>query len=208
MTLPFFCFDGIDGAGKTTQIELFRDWLIDLGFEVVLCRDPGTTALGEQLRNILLSHGDTPIDMRSEMFLYMTARTQLVEETIRPALSAGKTVITDRFLLANVVYQGHAGGLAPERIWQVGEIATDGLLPELTFVLDLPPEVAAARRVGEPDRVEGRGDEFLRRVRDGFLSEAQTRDDIVIVDAGEEPHVVQARIRQATSQRFAIGDRP
>ena len=203
--MPFFCFDGIDGAGKTTQITRFRDWLESQSMEVLLCRDPGTTALGEKLRDLLLSHSDTPIDMRSEMFLYMTARVQLVEEVIRPALAAGKTVISDRYLLANVVYQGHAGGLKPEHIWQVGEVATDGILPELTFVLDLNPEAAAARRVGDPDRVEGRGDEFLREVRDGFLREAELREDIVIIDASATPEDVQNQIQCAASKRFALG---
>ena len=136
----------------------------------------------------------------------MTARVQLVEEVIRPALAAGKTVISDRYLLANVVYQGHAGGLKPEHIWQVGEVATDGILPELTFVLDLNPEAAAARRVGDPDRVEGRGDEFLREVRDGFLREAELREDIVIIDASAAPEDVQNQIQSAASKRFALGE--
>ena len=105
-----------------------------------------------------------------------------------------------------MVYQGHAGGLLPEQIWQVGKVATDGILPELTFVLDLNPEAAAARRVGDPDRVEGRGDEFLREVRDGFLREAKLREDIVIIDANASPDDVQAQIQSAASKRFALGE--
>ena len=206
MSRPFYCFDGVDGAGKTTQIQLFRDWLIKLGHDVVLCRDPGTTPLGEEIRKLLLSHSDTRIDMRAEMFLYMAARAQLVEEIIRPALTSGKTVITDRYLLANVVYQGHAGGMDPKQIWQVGDVATDTILPAITYVLDLPPQVAAGRRVGEPDRVEGRGESFLTRVRDGFLAEAEARSDIVIIDAAASPQEVQARIRSAAGQPMKAGE--
>src|SRR5262245_46414963 len=108
----FFSFDGIDGAGKSTQVRLFVEALRARGHEVVECRDPGSTPLGERVRELLLKSGaDTPIDPRSEMLLYMAARAQLVDEVIRPALKAGKVVVSDRFLLANVAYQGHAGGL-------------------------------------------------------------------------------------------------
>ena len=196
----FFCFDGIDGAGKTTQIECFRDWLQSAGHDVLLCRDPGSTELGESIRSVLLTHSDTPIGARTEMLLYMSARAQLVEEIIRPALAAGTTVISDRFLLANVVYQGHASGLDVDQIWQVGHIATDNLLPDLTFVLDLPPAIAAERRDREPDRVEGRGDEFLNRVREGFLCEALKYPEIVIIDASEDADTVQAEIQQSAAQ--------
>ena len=208
MSTPFYCFDGIDGAGKTTQIELFRDWMAEKGHDVVLCRDPGTTSLGETIRDLLLSHSGTRIDMRAEMFLYMSARAQLVEETIRPALAQGQTVIADRYLLANVVYQGYAGGMDPQQIWEVGEVATDCILPDITYVLDLPPESAAKRRVGAPDRVEGRGEEFLTRVRDGFLAEAKQRADIVIIDAAAPPDQVQARIRSAAAARLNFGEKP
>ena len=106
----FFSFDGLDGVGKTTQMDLFVEWLRAAGHDVVRCRDPGSTPLGEAIREILLGH-EFAISRASEMLLFMAARAQLVEEVIRPALDAGKTVVSDRFLLANVVYQGHAGGL-------------------------------------------------------------------------------------------------
>src|ERR1700681_2000294 len=111
----FYSFDGIDGTGKTTQLSLFCDWLEVRGCDVVACRDPGGTPLGEPIREVLL-HSDekTPIARRSEMLLYMAARAQLVDEIIRLALAAGKTVVSDRYVLANVVYQGYAGGLEIE----------------------------------------------------------------------------------------------
>src|SRR5690606_10857423 len=100
----FFSFDGLDGVGKTTQLELFAQWLGERGFEVVVCRDPGATPLGEAVRELLLHRGDLTIDARAEMLLYMAARAQMVDEVIRPALDAGKAVVADRYLLANVVY--------------------------------------------------------------------------------------------------------
>ena len=106
------------------------------------------------------------------MLLYMAARAQLVEEVIRPALAAGKTVVCDRYLLANVVYQGHAGGLNVADLWQVGRVATGGLMPDLTIVLDLPAAAAAARLDRPLDRMEQQGDAFHARVRQGFLDEA------------------------------------
>src|SRR5262245_41764155 len=127
----FFSFDGIDGVGKTTQMDLFCAWLRERGEEVVTCRDPGSTPLGEKVREILLHSGDdTPIARRSEMLLYMAARAQLVEEVIRPALAAGKTIVSDRYLLANLVYQGHAGGLDLESVRKVGLVAIDGVEPD------------------------------------------------------------------------------
>jgi dTMP kinase len=139
----FFSFDGVDGTGKSTQVELFCSWLQECGHEVETYRDPGGTKLGERIREILLTSEDTPIHRRSEMLLYMASRTQLVEEVLRPALASGKVIVTDRFLLANVVYQGYAGGLDIEACKTVGQVATGGLLPDHTFVLDMPAGRAA-----------------------------------------------------------------
>jgi dTMP kinase len=196
----FLTLDGVDGAGKTTQIERLADWLRAADREVVLCRDPGTTPLGLELRKILLHREDLGIDRRSEMFLYMAARAQLVEEVIRPALAAGKTVVSDRFLLANVVYQGHAGGLEPDILWQVGRVATAGLEPDLTIVLDLPLEVAAERLGPVRDRIESRGLGYLQAVRDGFLVEARRQPRIAVVDARGTPDAVFSRIRESVEQ--------
>lgn len=199
----FFSFDGIDGGGKSTQISLFSSWLRERGCEVVNCRDPGGTELGEAVRHILLDSSATRIDRRSEMLLYMAARAQMVEEVISPALAAGKTVVSDRYLLANVVYQGHAGGLDPEIIWQIGEVATRGIYPDLTFLLDLPDE-AAAMRLGRPlDRMEQQGDEFRRRLREGFLAEAARRPEaIAIIDAARSIDEVQFDVRAAAERKL------
>jgi dTMP kinase len=192
----FFSFDGIDGVGKSTQVNLFVQSLRDRGLDVVVCRDPGSTALGERVRELLLTHdAATAIGRRSEMFLYMAARAQLVDEVIRPALAAGKVVVSDRYLLANVVYQGHAGGLDADAIWQVGRVATDGVEPDCVFVLDMPPEVAD-RRINRPlDRMEQQGNEYRSRLREGFLAEAAASGGrIHVIDAGREIPQVQADI--------------
>lgn len=199
----FFSFDGLDGVGKTTQIERFVAWLAEWGHDVVRCQDPGSTPLGEAVRELLLGHR-VPIARRAEMLLFMAARAQLVDEVIRPALERGQTVVSDRYLLANAVYQGHAGGLDVDTIWRVGEVATGGLMPDLVFVLDLPPDVAAGRIDRERDRMESQGEEYEGRLRAGFLAEA-ARDParIVVVDAARAIDAVQADIRAAALRVLA-----
>jgi len=193
----FFSFDGTDGVGKSTQIELFKNWLANNGHEVLLCRDPGSTELGERLRDLLLQKHDIAIDRRSEMFLYMTARTQMVEEVIKPALATGKTVICDRFLLANIVYQGHAGGMEADVIRQVGAVATDGIVPDLTFLLDMDVTHARGRMDRELDRIESQGLVYMEQVRQGFLAEAERfPQGIKVVDAAQDIDVIHQDIVQ------------
>jgi len=167
---------------------------------VIACRDPGSTHLGEAVREILLNRHDLEIHRRSEMLLYMAARAQLVEEIIRPGLNQGKIVVSDRFLLANVVYQGYGGGLDVETLWQVGQVSTGGLTPDLTIVLDLPAKTAAGRIERQLDRMEQQGDAFHARVREGFLTEAARRPGIVVVNAGASIEEVQNAIRQAVEK--------
>lgn len=200
----FFSFDGLDGAGKSTQISRFVDWLRQRGHSVVECRDPGSTPLGESLRDLVLHNHQLRLNSTSEMLVYMASRAQLVSDVIRPALARGECVVSDRFLLANVVYQGHAGGLPPEIIWRVGEVATGGLQPALTFVLDLPVEAAAARLQGEPDRMEAKGLEFMRRVRAGFIYEAEADSErLILIDANQTADEVQAAVRAAARRLVA-----
>jgi dTMP kinase len=200
----FISIDGGDGAGKSTQAEMLRDWLRAQGREVVACRDPGSTQLGETVRKILLDRHDLEIHRRSEMLLYMVARSQMVEEVIRPALQQGKTVVSDRYLLANVVYQGYGGGLDVATLWDVGRVATGGLMPDLTIVLDLPIDAATARIARPLDRMERQGVEFHTRVREGFLAEAaKSPDRIVVVDATATIDEVQTEIRRAVQRLFS-----
>jgi dTMP kinase len=200
----FLSIDGGDGCGKSTQLELLCDWLRQQGHDVRACRDPGSTPLGEAVRGILLDRHDLHINRLSEMLLYMAARSQMVEEVIRPALAQGQTVVSDRYLLANVVYQGYGGGLDVATLWEVGHIATAGLMPDLTIVLDVPADVAAARMSRPLDRMERQGEAFHARVREGFLAEAaKAPDTIVVIAAAGAIEEVQAEIRETVSNRQA-----
>jgi len=197
----FFSFDGVDGVGKSTQIRMLAEALRQRGREVITCRDPGSTALGERLREILLNHHATPIHRRAEMLLYMAARAQLVEEVIRPALAAGQIVLSDRYLLANVVYQAHAGGLNPDDVWRVGEVTVAGVLPRLVFLLDMSAERASSRIQRAPDRMEAQGLEYLEGVRQGFLSEARRLpQQIVIIDAESSAEAIHAAVLAAAER--------
>jgi dTMP kinase len=197
----FFSFDGIDGVGKSTQMQLFCDWLRQRGQEVVTCRDPGGTALGEAIRQILLEHRGLSISPMAEMLLYMASRAELVEQVIQPAMVAGKTVVSDRYLLANVVYQGHARNLDVAKLWEIGNYITRGVLPDLTFLLDMPASAAHDRIQRTLDRMEREGDEFRERLRRGFLAEAARNGNrVVVIDAARPIDAVQADIRTAAEK--------
>lgn len=198
----FFSFDGIDGVGKTTQMKLFCDWLVQQGREVVTCRDPGSTSLGERVREIVLNSDEsTLISARSEMLLYMAARAQLVDEVIQPALTSGKTVVSDRYLLANVVYQGYAGGLELQAVRDVGRIATCDLKPDCTFLLDMSPTSALGRMGDELDRMERRGNDYRELLREGFLKEAAHLGSAIhVVDANRAIEEIQAEICEIAGQ--------
>jgi len=209
----FLTLDGPDGGGKTTQAARLVEWLRTRGVEVATCREPGGTALGERLRDILTDRATVDLAPRAEMLLFMASRAQLVEEVIRPALSAGRFVVSDRFLLANLVYQGDAGGVPVAEIGEVGRVATGGLLPDLTLVLDVHPRVARARIGPARDRIEDRPDDYQARVRDGFLRAARAGGipeypaPVVVVDASADPDAVFERIRSEVERALALGPR-
>ena len=204
---PFISLDGLDGTGKSTQCQLLATWLREQGHPVTECADPGGTAVGGVIRGLLLDHRGE-MTLACEAFLFMASRSQLVAEIIRPALEAGRVVISDRYLLANVVYQGHAGGLDPQMLRDMGALSTGGLQPDLTLVLDLPPEAALSRRNRPADRMESRDPAFHERVRNGFLLEARRDPDrIRVIDATPTVEVVQERIRQEVQRVLAARSR-
>lgn len=202
----FFSFDGIDGTGKSTQMQRFCASLRDRGLDVVECRDPGSTGLGEQIREILLKSSEsTRIDPLSEMLLYMAARAQLVNEVIRPAIEAKRIVVSDRFLLANIVYQGYAGGLDPDVIREIGRLVVGGMMPDCVFLLDLPPQIAETRLNRVLDRMENRDFCYRERLRDGFLAEAdRTNRSIHIIDADRPIEAVQADIWRIAREQLGL----
>ena len=201
----FIVLEGIDGAGKSSQVEPLVAWLRGCGRAVTTCRDPGATAAGDAIRAILLDRHDLQLAPTSEMLLYMAARAQLVAEVIQPSLARGEWVVSDRYLLANIVYQGHAGGLDPDTIRQVGAVATGGLEPDLVLLFDVDLETAARRLARPLDKLENRGADHRSRLRDGYRQEAARRPDRwVVIDAAQPlPHVT-GQIVHAVAGQFHV----
>jgi len=182
----FISFEGIDGSGKSTQIESFRHYLEEKGIQVMVIREPGGTRIGEKIRSILLDKANCGMTSRTELFLYEAARAQIVDDVILPALRDGKVVICDRFFDSTIAYQGHARGLDLSAIDLLNRFATGGVQPDLTFLLDLPVADALDRmkvRVGEKDRLELEGYAFMEKVRAGYLTLAGSHKRIMVLDA-------------------------
>ena len=193
----FIVFEGVDGTGKSTQVEKCRAWIQELGHAVTFCRDPGSTELGLKLRELLLNRSELKIDARAEMFLFMAARAQMVSEIILPALQRKEVVICDRFLLSTVVYQGHAGNVDPGQIWQIGKVANQACDPDLTLVFDAPLQVAMKRLGASRDRMESRGEEYFTAVRRGFLAEAARNESIQVIDASGDVQEIHRQVCKA-----------
>jgi len=197
-------FEGIEGAGKTTQIQQTSDWLRSwLSQEILITREPGGTPLGERLREVLLADAwvhDTP-----ELLLYAADRAQHIQELIQPALKAGKIILCDRFTDSTVAYQGYGRGLSLELINQLNPIATQGIESDITLWLDVDVETGLQRmrQRGEADRMEKADLAFHHRVKQGFETLAQTYPERIIpIDANLPPDQVQAQIRTALTSRL------
>jgi dTMP kinase len=187
----FLVFDGPDGSGKSTQFGRFGEMCRAAGLEVCEVREPGGTSIGEQIRRVLLDPENHDMDLRCEMLLYMASRAQLVEQTVRPALSRGALVLADRFISSTLAYQGTAGGIDREDILEVGRVAIGSRWPDLTVIFDVDEHVAAGRLSPLLDRIEQRGVEFHRRVRRGYLEQAaENPDGILVVDASRDVDAV------------------
>ena len=165
----FITMEGGDGAGKSTQIENIKKYFEAGGYECICTREPGGTPVGEMLRNVLLDAANTDMDDVTEMMIFAASRSQHVRELIKPALAEGKVVICDRFKDSSVAYQGVGRGLG-EIVEVVNDIAVDGLVPDITFWMDLDPETGRERvaRLGEPDRLESEKLDFHSRVYEGY----------------------------------------
>ncbi|MEB3333706.1 MAG: dTMP kinase [Cyanobacteriota bacterium] len=205
----FVVLEGIDGCGKTTQVRSLQEWLPHSGLmpsqsALVVTREPGGTAFGEALRNLLL-HPPAHLapSERAELLLYAADRAQHVAERILPSLAAGHWVLSDRYSASTAAYQGHGRGLPLEAIAQLQRFATQGLQPDLTLWLDVPLEDALRRRSHRRgDRMEAEGQAFMERVRRGFQALAGGAEWWRI-DATGDPDVVAERCRQALLRRFA-----
>ena len=199
----FIAIEGPDGAGKSTQaVLLARRLAREAGLKVTSVREPGGTPTGEAVRELLL-HREHPVDSWAEALLYAAARAQLVADVIRPSLAAGQIVICDRYLDSSLAYQGHARGLGIDRVRDLNLWATGGLLPDLTVLVELSPEVAATRAGGlTPDRIEREGLELQRRVAEGYalLAAAEPRRFVVIDGSApvvEVASAIQERVLEA-----------
>ncbi|MEO7664119.1 MAG: dTMP kinase [Candidatus Limnocylindrales bacterium] len=184
----FLTLEGPEGAGKTLQAARLADALRSVGHEVVLTREPGGTRLGERLRDLLLERSTVAIEPLADAFLFNAARAELIAEVVRPALDAGHVVICTRFADSTLAYQGHGAGVAIGTLRALAEAATGGIRPELTILLDLPPEVGLRRKAPDDHtRFEATFDlDFHRRVRAGFLEIARTEPErFAVIDAGQ-----------------------
>ena len=193
----FISFEGGDGSGKSTQVDLLAKALADAGRDVVVTREPGGTAMGAEIRNLLL-HGDD-MGPRAEALLYAADRSHHVQSKIRPALERGAVVVTDRFLDSSVAYQGAARELGTEEVRDLSLWAVGGLLPDITFLLDVSAHVsaerAAARTGGKLDRLERAGAEFHEAVREQYRLLAEREPErFHILDASRAPDDLAAEI--------------
>ena len=205
-------FEGIDGAGKSTQVTKLKKHLQDLDHDVLTLREPGGTVVAEQIRELLLEskHDITPV---GELLLFAASRAELVQKVILPALDNGSDVILDRFSDSTTAYQGYGRGLSLELLAEVNRIATFGLRPDITFYLDLTPEDALMRKFSEKslplafdseelDRMESSGLEFYRRVRAGYHAiGAEQPDRIVMLDALLTPDEIHRSIIRSIEKR-------
>jgi dTMP kinase len=190
-------FEGVEGSGKSTQLELLRQALDGRGREVVVTREPGGTPAGERVRALLLDPG-VELHPRAEALLFAAARAELVEAVIRPALERGAVVLCDRYLDSSLAYQGGARGLGLGPVTDVNRFATGGLLPDLVVLLDLDPASGLRRQAGKPDRIEGQDLDFHRRVRQAFRDLAAADPGrFAVVDAAAPVPEVAAEVQAA-----------
>lgn len=198
----FVSFEGCEGSGKTTQVELLKDYLLAHGHDVVVTREPGGTPVGERIREMLLNPGNKGISALTEALLFAANRSQIVKEVVKPALEKGWVVVADRFVDSSLVYQGVGRGLGLEAVKNLNEWATDGLEPDLTIYLDLPFNDYRARRSGQsPDRIESEPREFHENVRQAYnLLARMCPQRIVLLDGRAGAEAIHARIVSTINQ--------
>jgi dTMP kinase len=199
----FITLEGPEGAGKSTQLPQLASWLEAQGREVFVTRNPGGTPIGAQIRQVVLDAANRAMVPTTELMLYAADRAQHVAEVVRPSLEAGMVVLCDRFTDSTLAYQGYGRGLDKDLINRLNEIATGGLKPDLTLLLDLPVEVGLARaaRARQADRLENEQIAFHHRLREGYLALAQAEPRrFAVVDASEAPETVQRHLRDVVAR--------
>ena len=197
----FVAFEGVEGAGKGTQIRLAKEYLESQRIDVLVTREPGGTVVGEKLREMLLDHETGVVEARTEALLFAASRAQHVTSVIRPALAEGKVVICDRYIDSSLAYQGSARGVGEQDVLTLNVWATQGLFPDLTILLHLEPEAGLLRSLEEPDRIEMEGGEFHAKVADAYLKIAEEHPErFIVIDADDTPERVHEQVVQALNR--------
>jgi len=206
ITGKLITFEGIDGSGKSTQIQLLEAEFEKLDISYKTFREPGGTKLSEKIRAILLDKENIELYSNAESLLFAAARAQLTAEQIKPALTKGEFVICDRFTDSTIAYQGYGRGLNINNLELINTIATDGLIPDITFILDIDPQKATERlKTVNPDRMEAAGIDFFKKIRQGYCQIREQNQSRCIVIDGEKPqkdiskeihHIIMERFRK------------
>ena len=200
----FVTFEGCEGVGKSTQLNMLKDYLCRTGQEAVFVREPGSTRISERIRTVILDPALTEMTAETEALLYAAARAQLVSEVILPALSAGKTVICDRYVDSSVAYQGYARGLGADMIRRINSYALENAVPDVTVFIDLRPS-ASFRSVRREDRLEREAEDFHNRVYDGYIAQARTSNGrFVMIKPEKDKFETQRKIIEALREKGAI----
>ena len=203
MTGKFITFEGIDGSGKTTQINLLEEKLSQQGISTLILREPGGTKLSEKIREILLDRENINLSPSAESLLFVASRTQLIAEKIKPSLERNQFVICDRYSDSTVAYQGYGRGLNVEYLEELNKFATDSIQPDITIILDVDPEKAAIRMASDvPDRLESTGTHFFLRVREGYYEIARRYPQrCVIIDGSQsESEVFELVLKEVNNK--------
>ncbi|MBF0479616.1 MAG: dTMP kinase [Candidatus Omnitrophica bacterium] len=201
----FITFEGSEGSGKSTQIEFLRQYLVKRRKKVMLLREPGGVAISEKIRAILLDVCNKKMGSECETLLYLAARAQLVYEVIAPALTKGYIILCDRFMDSTVAYQGYGNGVDIEQIYEIGNFATGGVSPDLTFIFDLDAEKGLARIKRQKDRIEQRKMDYHKRVRLGYLAIAKKEPQRVkMLDATRTKENLQQEIQRIIKMVFGM----
>jgi len=197
-------FEGIDGSGKSTQIQLLEAEFEKLGISYKTFREPGGTKLSEKIRTILLDKENIELYSNAESLLFAAARAQLTAEQIKPAITKGEFVICDRFTDSTIAYQGYGRGLNINNLELINTIATDGLIPDITFILDIDPQKATERlKTVNPDRMEASGIDFFKKIRQGYCQIREQNQSRCIVINGEKPQKdISKEIHHIIMERF------
>ena len=199
----FITFEGGEGTGKSTQIRFAASYFQRKGKKVLVVREPGSTSIGEAIRNLLLDPKNKEMSVRTELFLYLAARAQLVHERISPALKKGYVVISDRFEDSTLVYQSFAGRLPLDEVKQAAKAARGNLVPDITFLLDVEVE-EGLKRSGRDDRMERKSLSFHHRIRKGYLKLAkQNSKRFVVISSEKSKEDVQQTIKKELDRAFA-----